>query len=290
MATDLTILYRGCLADCNYSCWYCPQAKTSSTPKVLHDDRLGVERFVDWAQRYAGGRLSVFFTPWGEALWRPWYQQAIARLSHMNHVRRVAVQTNLSCNLTWVGQCRVERVGLWCTYHPSQTSRRPFLLQCAELSDAGVAFSVGMVAVREHFDEIRMMRQALPAGIYLWLNAYKHGDYYQPQELAALTAVDPLLPMNVRPHVSLGRLCRCGSSLIAVDHTGTFRRCHFIAEPLGNIYNDAFEDRLRSAPCTKATCSCHIGYIHLADAAGDDTYGGGILERIPRFIGRKQTQ
>ena len=71
---DITILYRGPLASCDYDCSYCPFAKRRDTPEQLRADRAAVERFVDWVASQAtqspGKRISVLFTPWGEGLVR----------------------------------------------------------------------------------------------------------------------------------------------------------------------------------------------------------------------------
>ena len=97
-ALKLSILYRGPLSSCNYDCHYCPFAKHHETAAELADDRRKLRRFVQWVgDRPASDEIRVFFTPWGEALTRRWYQEAIAELSHLPHVRKVAVQTNLSC-------------------------------------------------------------------------------------------------------------------------------------------------------------------------------------------------
>ena len=69
--------------------------------------------------------------------------------------------------------------------------------------------------------------------------------------------------------------------MISVDGDGTIRRCHFVREPIGNLYDPGFEAALVERPCPSATCSCHIGYVHL-DAVGlYPAFAGGILERIP---------
>lgn len=69
---DITILYRGPLASCDYDCSYCPFAKRRDTPEQLRADRAAVERFVDWVASQAtqspGKRISVLFTPWGKDL------------------------------------------------------------------------------------------------------------------------------------------------------------------------------------------------------------------------------
>src|SRR4051812_22159940 len=111
------ILYRGALSSCNYGCGYCPFAKRSETKAELSRDRMGLQRFVDWVARQRDCEVSVFFTPWGEALIRPWYQEALVRLSTLPRVRKAAIQTNLSCSLDWLGGCDLKKLGLWCSYH-----------------------------------------------------------------------------------------------------------------------------------------------------------------------------
>src|SRR5437773_727854 len=93
----LRILYRGPLESCNYGCEYCPFAKKEDAPETLAADENALNRFVDFiAARPNTDRLSTFFTPWGEALIRPWYRQALIRLTHLPNIERAAIQTNLS--------------------------------------------------------------------------------------------------------------------------------------------------------------------------------------------------
>lgn len=58
-------------------------------------------------------------------------------------------------------------------------------------------------------------------------------------------------------------------------------RCHFIKEPIGNIYDYNWEATLFDRPCTNQTCHCHIGYVHLEYLKMNQVFGSGILERIP---------
>jgi MoaA/NifB/PqqE/SkfB family radical SAM enzyme len=99
--------------------------------------------------------------------------------------------------------------------------------------------------------------------------------------LADLARIDPLFPLNTVYHASLGEPCRAGASVISVDGDGTVRRCHFIKEPIGNIYDADFEACLRERLCTNDTCGCHIGYVHLDRLGMYETFGSGVLERIP---------
>lgn len=59
------------------------------------------------------------------------------------------------------------------------------------------------------------------------------------------------------------------------------RRCHFIKQYIGNIYDSNWETALRDRLCTNDTCHCHIGYVHLDYLELDKIFGEKILERIP---------
>src|SRR5262249_54935064 len=153
-------LYRGPLASCNYDCPYCPFAKRRDSTAQLRDDRLALLRFVDWVRRNPDGHdeLSILFTPWGEGLTRRWYRDALVRLSHLEHVRRVAIQTNLSVRLDWLAGADPSTVALWATYHPGEVSRERFLGKCADLDHMRVRYSVGVVGLPQHLDEARALR------------------------------------------------------------------------------------------------------------------------------------
>lgn len=95
----LSILYRGPLSSCNYGCRYCPFAKHKESRQEHEQDRQALARFVRWVEERSQAQLSVLFTPWGEALIRRRYQQALAQLTKLPHVRKAAIQTNLSAPL-----------------------------------------------------------------------------------------------------------------------------------------------------------------------------------------------
>lgn len=143
-------------------------------------------------------------------------------------------------------------------------------------------YSVGVVGLREHLDAIEALRRELAPEVYLWVNAYKRVEgYYTPGDVARVAAVDPLFAWNNTRHPSEGKDCRAGHTVISVDGDGAMRRCHFIREPLGNLYDADWERHLKRAPCTNATCGCHIGYVHMDDLGLYDVFEGGVLERIP---------
>jgi hypothetical protein len=237
---------------------------------------------VDWATANPDGhRLSVLFTPWGEGLTRRWYREALVALSHLPQVDRVAIQTNLHARLSFVADADRSRLALWATYHPGQVSRARFQKQCAELDALGARYSVGVVGLPEHLRAARAMRDALRPDVYLWVNA-ADGHTYTAAEEADWIAIDPHFGYSMRPHASLGHDCRAGETVVSVAGDGTVRRCHFIAEPLGNLYDGSYVDALRPRPCANAACDCHIGYVHLKRLPLYDVFAGGVLERIPR--------
>jgi len=284
---DLSILYRGPLSSCNYGCAYCPFAKHAEAAKELAADRHALERFTAWVADRAEDRIGVLFTPWGEALIRRWYQEALIRLSNFPNVVKAAIQTNLTCQLNWVEACDKSKLALWTTFHPTEIDRRHFLRRCDELDRRGVHFSVGVVGLKEHEAEIRALRQELPQHIYLWINAYKREpSYYQEDDIRRLEQIDPLFRINTLHYPSLGKPCRAGSRVVSVDGEGVIRRCHFIREPIGNIYESGIENALQERPCSNATCGCHIGYVHLNHLGLYEVFGEGVLERIPAVMER----
>lgn len=289
MRRSLSLLYRGPLSSCNYDCAYCPFAKRHETAAQLQTDRRALERFARWAGDVEKLELSLLLTPWGEALTRPWYHTATARLTQLSHVRRVAVQTNLSWSMDWLDDVHTESLALWCTYHPSQTTRTQFLSACAQLQQRQIRHSVGMVALPDDFDEIRAMRRLLPATTYLWLNAWDVGDGqkydYSDAQFALLSSIDPWFAVNRHDHPSLGRPCATGTEVFSVDGRGDVRRCHFVPDILGNLYAPQWQFPEQAAGCPNQTCGCHIGYVHLPHLKQTSIYGDGILERVPlRFL------
>ncbi|WP_408953527.1 STM4011 family radical SAM protein [Lysobacter sp. Hz 25] len=282
----LSLLYRGRLSSCNYECAYCPFAKTYDSRAALRRDADDLARFVDWATQQRMD-LSILFTPWGEGLVRRHYRDAMTRLSHLPQVRRVAIQTNLCVGMRWLDDVDTRTLALWCTYHPTQVSRAAFLARCRELARRGVRHSVGMVALHEHLDEIEALRAELPAHTPLWLNAYdeRPPGYYDEAQIERLQCIDPHFRYNLDPAPSLGAPCLTGESVVSVDGDGNVKRCHFVAEPLGNLYDGSYAAQLRARSCPNSRCDCYIGYAHRPDLPFQRDYAGGVLERIPAFAG-----
>ena len=288
--SGLTLMYRGSLESCNYSCHYCPFAKRKDSRQRLAKDAAEVARFVAWVAAQQRN-INVFFTPWGEALVRRHYRQAIAQLAALPQVQQVALQTNLAGPLTWLqtGKMAAEvraKIALWCTFHPDQTSMSRFLARCATLRDYGVRFSVGVVALQAHFPAIRALRAALPSDCYLWLNAYdrRGAEYYSQDDIQFLESIDPWFAYNRQASASRGKPCRAGAEVLSVDGDGELQRCHFVTQRLGNLYQDALQDMLQERACPRFKCECFIGYAQRRDLPFQAAFGDGVLARIPLVL------
>jgi sulfatase maturation enzyme AslB (radical SAM superfamily) len=284
---QLTILYRGPLVSCNYGCEYCPFAKRQQTAAELAIDHQALDRFTQWITDHPEHQFSLLFTPWGEALIHPSYQTNLSRLSHLPNVTKVAIQTNLSCNLDWIPQVNPKTFALWTTFHPEWSNRDRFIEKCHYLVQHHIQFSVGVVGFAHFKTAIGELRDRLPQSVYLWINAVKKElPELAPNDRAFFQSIDPFYELNTKHYPSFGKPCRAGQSVFSVDGDGTMRRCHFITAAIGNIYEPGFEQALSDRPCTNSTCHCHIGYVHLEELGLDELFGDRVLERIPLNLGK----
>ncbi len=227
---NYTILYRGELASCNYSCFYCPFAEKTDTNHELEKDIKSLEKFCQWLEKQ-NHLFSVFFTPKGEALTRTWYREKFIDLSHKNNITKVAIQTNLSCNTDWIKKCNTQSSGFWLTFHPEQISAENFLKKCMVIYDLGISFSVGVVGVKENFSAISEMKNLLPEDVYLWINGFKRTpDYYNKKEINFLKKTDPLFLLNMHYYKSYGKKCYTGENVFSIEGDGNIKRCHFTDE------------------------------------------------------------
>jgi hypothetical protein len=257
---NYSLLYRGWLSSCNYSCEYCPFAKRVDSRTQLRRDRDSLAQFVAWAEQQSTDQWDILFTPWGEALVRPWYRAAMARLSHMPHVRCVSAQTNLSCSIAWIADCRLDRFSLWATYHPTEVDASAFVAKVLRLRTLGVQLSVGMVAVPGALDRVQAMRERLPPEVYLWLNSQQpRRTPFSAEEVAGFREIDPHFGLTLRPQRSRGLPCRTGENAFTVDGKGDIRRCHFVDDVIGSIHTSDWRSALRPRACPKATCTCFLG-------------------------------
>lgn len=280
MNSNINILYRGPLESCNYDCQYCPFAKKKNTREELSYDKKCLDQFVEWVSLQEKN-IGILFTPWGEALIRKYYQEAIIKLSHLKQVKKVAIQTNLSSKLNWLENADKKSVALWTTFHPTEISIQQFLKKCNQLIDLEVKFSVGIVGKKENFLFAKQLKNELPNNIYLWVNAFKRiPNYYSEADISFLNEIDPLFNLNNTIYSTKGKACFAGEKSFSVDGEGNMTRCHFIKKKIGNIYEDSLDEILKPSNCSNDSCRCYIGYFNLKELNISSIYGDQILERI----------
>lgn len=294
-ATDppLTILYRGPLASCNYSCSYCPFAKRSDNDEQLERDYAMLERFVHRVRDIAatGRCLRIMFTPWGEVLVRKPYREAIAALTRSTGIASVCVQTNLSCSTSWLDAADQSRLKIWATFHPTETSQSDFLRRVANAVNRGIAVSVGMVAIPGKLAAIIDLRRALPDSVYLWLNPQQPRlRPFRRDEIASLSQIDPDFEQGLIRHRSLGQSCSSGLHSMTVDGHGRIRRCHFIDTVIGNFYDDDWKFGLRPRPCSRQFCDCYLGYAQLNSYNPDLNFDTDLLARVPTLFAANKNE
>lgn len=285
MSMQATIYYRGKLSSCNYSCPYCPFSKTVDSKETLMQDRQQLEQFMKWVrqQESHGHQLSIFFNPYGEALVHAWYREAMIELSHMSHITKVAIQTNLSVKLDWTAQLNPAKVSFWATYHPGQVREDRFVAQGMVLYKQGIVFSAGTVGLREAFPAIHRLRAKLPEDVYVWVNAFKDRPrYYSEAEVEELSGIDPYFRDNLQDYDSLGQACRAGEDVFYVQGSGMVKRCYQDKRVIGHLYRHSLEQLSQDRPCQMKKCGCYIGYIHMKDQPFASRYGERLLERVPR--------
>ena len=171
------ILYRGPLSSCNYACDYCPFAKTKNTREELLEDAKKLQRFVDWVKSRKE-QIEILFAPWGEALIRKHYQEAMTTLSHLPNVKKVTIQTNITCDTKWLDKVNKDTLSLWTTFHPSQIDLSKFVVKCKELDELKIRYTVGFVALKEDIPILQKLRGLISNEIYVWANAYKRTANY----------------------------------------------------------------------------------------------------------------
>lgn len=111
-----------------------------------------------------------------------------------------------------------------------------------------IPFSVGVVGLSDHLSAIEQIRDRLPLEVYVRVNAYKRVvEYYSDEELRRIRTIDPYFDLNRQAYDSFGKPCRAGQNSFTVDEHGDARRCHFVDEPIGNIYGDDIFAKLAHA-------------------------------------------
>jgi MoaA/NifB/PqqE/SkfB family radical SAM enzyme len=285
---SLLVLLRTRLEWCNYTCHYCPWNATAKRgpAEVFHEDEARLGRILVRVAELPDP-VEFFITPKAEYLVLPYWRAAVGRLLAMPQVRRVTVQTNLSFDLEpFLDGVDASKLALWTTYHPTEVPES----ELESLHDKwrllrrrGVRFSVGIVGTHENLPHLRRLRARLDPDVYLWVNAYqREPNYYTPEQLEEVRAVDPYFDLNNQHFPSRGRPCSAGQRAVYLDDEGDLRRCFFVGEVIGNLFRDGWRTLDGPRPCPKDTCHCYVGHMHIVELGFRSIYGDDLAVRIPR--------
>lgn len=260
-----TVIYRGSIKSCNYSCSYCPFSKHRPLKGETEKDRNALERFCESiSQRAETDNIgAVMITPYGEAAIHDYYWDAMAYLSRIPHLERVGIQTNLSFSPLSAVR-RFERAGgvkdklsLWATFHPEMTDTSEFSEKCRWLTANGVLVCAGAVGVPENADLIRKLRAELPREVYLWINKMDGlRRNYTTDEVLDFLSVDPFFEYELKFHNSDPSACE-GRCFVEAD--GKIHTCNISRTRSLNWYDDDRED-IWSPECIRKNCSCYLAY------------------------------
>ncbi len=285
---SLLVLFRSRLEWCNYTCGYCPwNASVRKVPaEIFREDEARVRRVVDRVAQLPD-RVEFFIAPKAEYLVLPYWREAVGRLLALPQVERVTMQTNLSFDLhAFLDSVDTGKLALWTTYHPTEVPPGEIEELHAKwrlLRERGVPFSVGIVGTRENLPHLHALRRRLDPDVYLWVNAYqRERNYYTPQELEEVRAVDPYFDLNNQDFPSRGRSCTAGQRAVYLDDEGDLRRCFFVGDVLGNLFRDGWRRLPAPLGCPKAGCHCYVGHMHVVELDFRAVYGRDLAVRIPQ--------
>ncbi len=282
------ILYRGSLKSCDQSCIYCPFSKQKSSVRELERDRAQWLRFVESLPERAKALdvHALMVVPYGEALLHPWYWEGLARLSGMEWMEAVGAQTNLSFSVegalgTYLGAGgQVGKLRLWATFHPEMVSVEAFAGKCAQIQEAGAALCVGAVGVPEGLGAIRRLKEALPEGIYLWINKMDGlKRSYTMEEKEAFLDIDPYFGRELACPPSDASRCR---GRLFVEGDGKVRACN-LSLPYG-VGQYTWQEPPPMPKCKRRVCSCYLAYGGRDDPMNTILFGRYPLFRIPRRL------
>lgn len=268
-----TIYYRGYVDFCNYECSYCPFSKKKKDEEKLKKDEISLEKLYNFVKNQEE-KINLMITPYGEALYQELYQIYIARLSTLENINKLGIQTNFSLDLAKFEEilkkenAKKEKIMIWATYHSEFAKMEDFV---QKVNKTKLNISVGIVADTKNNKEIKKLRDMLKADIYLWINAMdRKKNSFDNQTINYLSQIDPMFLYEFSKNRIEG-----------------FEKC--------NSYNNKYIDmdrylsscffkkkRAISSNCNNhKKCDCYLGYSNFEDNKLSNFFGENKPFRIP---------
>jgi hypothetical protein len=283
----IVIYYRGLLRSCNYRCSYCPFGKRRPSKARLERDAAALSRFCGRVNEL-GPDLSIMLAPRGEALIHGYYWEALARLCGYANISQAACQTNASFSVEEfsgrLSGCR-DKLRLWCSFHPSQTSLDAFLARCMLLYEKGFSLCAGAAGDPANAALIAELRRRLPPEIHVWINAMEGMKrLYTEAEKTAFARIDPHFSLETAARPADTAKCYAGRRGFFIGGNGDIFACNISGIKLGNLYKglSSFPPvSYRYAICRARDCRCYLAYVNRTDIPELDQFGTGRFCRVP---------
>ncbi len=287
-----TIYYRGHIEFCNYACSYCPFAKKAASPMQIEREKESLEELHRYLQEQTEA-VRLMFTPYGEALSHPFFQCALAKLSKLDAVDRIGVQTNLGLDaegflaLLEEEDAALDKLMLWATCHPAFETTAHFAKKVNRLAKS-LRISAGIVADTENLETIRRLRSELDPSIYLWINAQdQRKARFTEATIRRLEQVDPMFCNEfARYRAAEYQNARCLSTDNRYLEAKAFGEKADLKRQIGSrLARRCFfkrKQRIDEACSDHRRCDCYLGYCNFENTAAARFFGDYRAFRIPQ--------
>ena len=270
----MQINYRGFLKSCNYGCYYCPFSKNKQSQAELAADKKYLNQFVERILTLRPSQpLKILFTPYGEGLVHGYYQDAMIRLSQIDFIEAISIQTNFSLKAdTFSARLHahtvpLHKIKLWISFHPSEITLEKFLQNYQKL-DTRIQVTLGAIADPKHIEVLQQLKTMLKPSDYLFVNAMEGLKIpYTPTDIAAFTDIDRFFIADPKAIIADESLCLAGTTHFFVNHTERVTACNRSRIPLGNLEHISKSfgcipsiAPIRSRRCAAETCECFLAY------------------------------
>lgn len=275
------IFFRGEIDFCNYSCSYCPFAKKSLSKEKIQKESENLEKLFVYVKNL-DENVNIMITPYGEALIHPLYQEFMARISTLENVRKIGIQSNLSVDTNELintlsnNHADFSKIMLWATFHSEYAEIENFCNKANSLSEL-ISISCGIVANRKNYEEIRKVRETLNADIYLWINAMdKIKNRFSNDEIASLSKIDPMFAYEFYTK-------RVDYTQVRGDNFSSCQSYDKIYVDIQKYSSSCFFKKKRAIDslCNNhKICDCYLGYSNFGNNILDRFFGENIIFRI----------
>ena len=258
---------------CNYRCSYCYLDHDGRDAKQERRQFRRWNRTIDRIVEIPRPLLLSIGTQ-GEPVANKMFWDTLRRLSPLEHVRGFWFPTNLSRPLEALTEgIDISKLGITGSLHPTEFKKHDkdldfFFEQCQWVVDRGGDVVVNFILTPDQIESFPAYRYiARERGFDMTVNIFKgeyrgqtYPDAYTPEEherIREYFSDRPMVHKFMSGHMSYGVDCAAGRDMIHIEEDGQVLNCPFAREPMGSIFDDDFEIRSETSPCSTDWCRCH---------------------------------